>query len=173
MNTKTMTQCALASALLCILAPIAIPLVGGVPISLTTLLIMIFSLILGSKKALICVGLYIIIGCLGFPVFANYASGLPTVFGPTGGFIIGYLFLAYFTNLFFQSKKTIFSLFLGILLGHFFLYLLGTCWFSFIMQVSIKTALVSCMIPFLSTDSTKIGIVLILGPLLAKRIPIH
>ena len=159
MNTKQITTIALSTALLCIVAPLSIPLSFGVPLSLATLIVMLNSLLLEPKDALISTALYLFIGSIGLPVFSNYQAGFSILLGPTGGFLVGYLFLAFFTSFF--DKKWI-----GMLIGHFFLYSLGALWFSIISHTPFISALSLCILPFIPFDSVKCILILLLAPTL-------
>lgn len=92
-QVRDMTKIAIFTALLCILAPMSIP-IGPVPISLTTLVIYLSLYILGMKKGTISFLIYLLLGLVGLPVFSGYSGGPAKLLGPTGGYIIGFLFIA-------------------------------------------------------------------------------
>ena len=70
-STYQMTLIALMTALTCILAPFSVPLPGGVPISLTNLVIYISAFLLGSKKGTLSYIIYLLLGLVGLPVFSE------------------------------------------------------------------------------------------------------
>ena len=80
--------CALMTALLCILAPLSIP-IGPVPVSLQTLILFFTIFLLGTKGTLLSYLVYLLLGCAGLPVFAGYAAGFGRLAGPTGGYLVG------------------------------------------------------------------------------------
>ena len=83
------------SAVIMILSPFSITIpISPVPISLSTLTIYLASYILGSKYAAISTMLYVLLGIIGLPVFTGFTGGVAKVLGPTGGYIISYVFLA-------------------------------------------------------------------------------
>ena len=87
-----MTLTAAVTAVICILAPIALPIpVSPVPLSLGSFVIMLAGCILGWKLGLVSCLLYLALGILGLPVFSAYGSGLAKVVGPTGGYLLGYI----------------------------------------------------------------------------------
>lgn len=103
-----------------------------VPITLQTLTVIFTSIILGKNLALLSTSIYIIAGILGLPVFADFKTGFLTLLGPTGGYIIGFIFASYFTACFFEifSNKNklerysvLASSIIGILIIYFFGYL--------------------------------------------------
>lgn len=163
-----MTRIALTTSLLCILAPLAIPFTSGVPFSLSTLVIMATSILLGPKQATLSILLYLLIGCFGLPVFSNYQAGPSVLLEPTGGFLLGYLFLAFFTSFFLHPTKPIQTLLSGLLLGNSILYLFGCVWFSLVMHASLSQVFIVCVLPFLVTDSIKIALILVCSPFLIR-----
>ncbi|MDO5122674.1 MAG: biotin transporter BioY, partial [Erysipelotrichaceae bacterium] len=149
------------------LAPIAIPLAGEVPISLATFAVMLSGAVLGSNLGTRAVLVYIILGMMGIPVFANYASGSGIVFGMTGGYIIGYLPLAFMTGLFREKlgkEKKYIPIACGALLGNLILYVLGTVWFIRCTEMPLAGALAACVFPFIPGDLLKTAAVCLLTP---------
>lgn len=98
---------AVMTAVTCVLAPLSVP-IGPVPISLTNLVIYFSLFILGTKKGTISYLIYLLIGLVGIPVFSGFTSGPGKLFGPTGGYLIGFIPLAliagYFINHFHNKK---------------------------------------------------------------------
>lgn len=165
-----MVTCAIFAGLLCILGPLALP-IGPVPISLATLIIYFASMILGPVLSLISVVIYLLLGIFGLPVFSGYAGGVAKVLGPTGGYLIGYLFLAYISGLFvrsFHAKKL--PVLLGMILGTAVLYFFGTIWFVVQMDCTVGYALTLCVVPFLVGDAAKILVALFAGGEIRKRL---
>ena len=81
----------LMTAVICVLAPFSLNLpFSPVPISLGTLAIYFVISVLGMKSGTLSVVLYILLGLVGLPVFANFTGGAGKLFGPSGGYIIGY-----------------------------------------------------------------------------------
>ena len=110
-SVQKMAIIALMTAVLCILAPISIPVfISPVPISLGVLAIYLTAYVLSPLDATISVIIFILLGTFGLPVFSGYSGGLSKLVGPTGGYIIGFLFTVYISSLFIHMKK-------GIILG--------------------------------------------------------
>ncbi|MCP4718315.1 MAG: biotin transporter BioY, partial [Desulfobacteraceae bacterium] len=87
---KMTVYTALFVALIAMGAFIAIP-IGPVPIVLQNMFVLLAGIILGPVWGLACVGIYLLIGLAGLPVFAGGTSGIGKLFGPTGGYLIAYL----------------------------------------------------------------------------------
>ncbi|MDQ1330177.1 MAG: biotin transport system substrate-specific component, partial [Thermodesulfobacteriota bacterium] len=85
-----MAYASLLAALTAVGAYIAIP-VGPVPIVLQSLFILLAGLLLGSTWGVAGVGIYLLAGAFGLPVFAGGAGGIGRFLGPTGGYLLGFL----------------------------------------------------------------------------------
>ena len=68
---------------------------GGIPITGQSLAVLVVGFVLGRKRALFAIPLYLILGVMGFPVFAKGASGIDTLMGGSGGFLYGFLIGGY------------------------------------------------------------------------------
>ena len=155
-NVRSLTTTAMMTAILCVFAPFSIP-IGDVPISLATFVVYFSAVLLGMKKSLICVSLYILIGMVGIPVFSGWKSGVAVLAGPTGGYIVGYLLIAFCTGLLLMIVKyKLAFMILGMLIGTIGCYALGTIWLAVQLSLSPKAALWVGVIPFLPGDVIKI-----------------
>ncbi len=165
MDIRTMCRCALMSAVIAVLAPISIPLSTMVPVSLATLGVMLAGVVLGPSEGILSAALYLLLGAVGIPVFAGYAGGVGVLLGVSGGFLFGYLPLAWFSGRF--ANKSVHSgssLLAGMVIGTAVLYLFGTVWFLVITRMPLRAALLSCVLPFLPGDALKILLVYLIGP---------
>src|SRR5699024_5062047 len=81
----------LFAALIAVASQIVIPL-GLVPFSLQTLMIGLTASLLGRRVGTWSIIIYLLLGLIGLPVFAGGASGFGVLFGPTGGYLIGFIF---------------------------------------------------------------------------------
>ncbi len=73
----------------------AIPVGGlGVPITLQTLAVMLTGLALGPGRAFAAVGLYLLLGFAGLPIFSGGRGGLGVLAGPSAGYLVGFLLAA-------------------------------------------------------------------------------
>ncbi|WP_058484885.1 biotin transporter BioY [Defluviitalea phaphyphila] len=165
-----MVYIGVVTAVICILAPLSIP-IGLVPISFTNLAIYFAVYILGMKKSVLSCILYILIGFIGVPVFSQFTGGPAKLLGPTGGYIIGFIFMAlvsgFFIDRFFDKWYLCFT---GMVLGTIVCYILGTIWLSYQANLSISSALGVGVIPFIPGDLIKIVIATFIGPLIRKQL---
>ena len=156
-TTYQMAVTAVMAAVLCVLGPLTVP-IGAIPISLANFVICLTAWLLGPKFGTLSVVIYLAIGLIGVPVFSGYGAGLAKVAGPTGGYLVGYLLLAFIGSA------------VGLVLGDAACYVLGTAWFVFQMQCDLGYALAVCVYPFIVLDLAKIVVSCIVGALLRKRL---
>ena len=91
------------TAVICVLAPFSLP-IGPVPISLTNLAIYFVLYMLGVKRGTISYLVYLLIGLVGVPVFSGFTSGPGKLFGPTGGYLIGFIPMAIIAGMIINRK---------------------------------------------------------------------
>lgn len=101
-----------------------------VPITLQTITVLLSAIFLGSRFALLCQLEYIMLGIMGLPVFAGFKSGIFHLLGPTGGYLIGFLFAAYITGYIFENfssaiKNKIYLCLISFISGLIIIYLTG------------------------------------------------
>ncbi len=170
-SVQKMAIIALMTAVLCILAPISIPVfISPVPVSLGVLAVYLTAYVLSPVDATISVIIFILLGTFGLPVFSGYSGGLSKLVGPTGGYIIGFLFTVYISSLFIHMKKGIIFDVIGMITGLAICYILGTIWFSYQQGKGFIASLLLCVVPFLIGDAIKIIVAVILGTQLNKRL---
>lgn len=162
LNLWVTVYCSLFTALIIIGAYISIPLpIGPVPIVLADFFVMLTGLFLGWKYGLLTVTVYLGLGALGLPVFSGGGSGLVMLFGPTGGFLIGYLLLVVIIGLVTSAAKTSWFLnLIAVLLGNVALYSVGIIWLKITLEMNWATAVGVGLIPFLPGTVIKILVVL-------------
>lgn len=165
-----MTIIGVMAAVICILGPLSIP-IGVVPISFTNLAIYLALYTLGIKKGTISYLIYMLIGFVGVPVFSGFTGGPSKLLGPTGGYIIGFIFMAliagFFIDKFFDKW---YLCFLGMVFGTAICYAFGTAWLSYQAHLPANAALAVGVIPFIPGDLTKILIAAFVGPQIRKRL---
>lgn len=169
-STYQMAIVALMAAFLCVLGPIAIP-IGTIPISFTNFFIYLTLYLIGTKLSFISCLLYLLLGMIGLPVFSGYSGGLSKLTGPTGGYLIGFLFLILVSGFFIQTFPSRYLLpIIGMLLGMLISYFFGTIWFILEMKSNLWNALTICVFPFLIGDFIKILLAAKIGPILRKNL---
>ena len=171
LTTYQMAVTAVRAAVLCVLGPLTVP-IGAVPISLANFVICLTAWLLGPKFGTLSVVIYLVLGAIGIPVFSGYGAGLAKLAGPTGGYLVGYLLLAFIGGMFIEKSKgnPVISA-VGLVLGDAACYVLGTIWFMVLTGLDLPTSLTYCVIPYLPGDVIKIVLASLLTIQLDKRMP--
>lgn len=144
---RSLVEIALMVAVLSIISQLAIPTVFGVPITLQIFAIGLLGYFFSTKKSIITILIYISIGALGIPVFANFGGGIFHLIGYSGGFIWGFIPLAILCSLKIGRLKIPMGIF-GVFLCHF----IGTLQYSCVGRVPFFTSLITMSLPYLFKD---------------------
>lgn len=152
---------------------IAIP-IGPVPIVLQNFFVLLCGLLLGSRWGLASVGIYLLAGTLGLPVFAGGTGGIGRIIGPTGGYLLGYLPAVFVAGLIVEKTKPgpFFDL-TAMICASIILYGCGLTWLKIITGLTWGKTLALGMYPFLLGDALKIAaavpVVKMLRPIIHSR----
>ncbi|MBQ3489740.1 MAG: biotin transporter BioY [Clostridia bacterium] len=160
---------ALMSCFICICAQIALP-IGGVPLTLQTFAVAFCGYSLGKYRGTLACLLYLALGAIGLPVFAGFSASFAFLFGPTGGFLFGFLILSFFCGLPSIQSSLVFSILIsaiGLLLCHF----LGILWFSYVGNLSVINSFLVSSLPFLLKDMISLLFARILFSKIQQRLP--
>ena len=171
-KTKTMALIGVMAAVTCILGPLSLAIpVSPVPISLTNLAVYFAIYVLGMKRGTISYCIYLLLGLVGLPVFSAFTGGAGKLFGPTGGYLIGFIFMALICGFFIEKwEKKIYMHFIGMVLGTAVCYIFGTAWLAYTAHMGFAAALAAGVIPFIPGDLAKIIIAMIAGPIIRKQL---
>ena len=169
-RTRAMIYCALFAALIAVMSQLSLP-IGPVPISMATFGVMLCGAMLGWKYGAAAVGVYLLLGLTGVPVFAGFRGGAGVLAGATGGYLIGYLPCAMLSGLPLPGvQKEWVGRCLLMEIGTVACYALGTLWFMHASGSAWWNAVGLCVAPFLPGDAAKIVLVAFLTPRLRKAI---
>jgi biotin transport system substrate-specific component len=139
---------------------VAVPLpFTPVPLTLQTMTVLLAGLLLGSRLGALSVLAYIGQGLVGMPVFANGAWGLARLAGPTGGYLVGFVFAAALVGLLAERgwDRRAATTVAAMVLGNAVIYGLGVLWLA--SFVPLQAALLQGAAPFLAGDALKIAAV--------------
>ena len=156
----------LGSIILAISAKIKIPF-HPVPMTMQTFVVLLLGISFGYKIAVTTVGLYLLEGIFGLPVFSNSPEkgiGLVYFTGPTMGYLIGFLFAAFFAG-YLNFKTSFFSIFFKLIFSVLFIYIFGVLWLGTLIGWD-KPIIELGVAPFLLAELFKI----LLLTFLAKKI---
>lgn len=171
MKTKPLVYTAVMAALITVCAWITIPTV--VPFTLQTFAIFLAVGVLGGKLASLAVGVYLLLGAVGLPVFSGFSGGVGRFAGVTGGYLIGFLLIAlvmWGMEALLGRGPAVFVV--SGIVGLAVCYGFGTAWFVLMYAatsgpVGVVSALWTCVIPFLLPDAVKLLLALVLSRRLA------
>lgn len=159
LSTKDLCMISLWTAVIAVMAQIAIPMPMGVPMTMQTFAITLTAIVLGAKKGAIATSIYVLLGAIGLPVFANFSGGLHSVVGATGGFIISFPIMAFIIGWGAEYKGRLKGVFIAaIIMGTIINYVIGVLVFCLITGSSVMAGITACVIPFIPTAVIK-GIV--------------
>ena len=173
-KTKDLVIIALFSVLISICAWISIP--TSIPFTMQTFGVFLAFNLLGAQRGIMAVCVYLLLGMIGLPVYANFTSGIGILLGATGGYMIGWIFsglVMWFMEKLFGRKLWV--QIVSMLIGLAVCYIAGTAWFMVVYAqntgpIGIGTALLWCVVPFVIPDIIKLGLVLWISRRLGKII---
>ena len=164
-----LTLTALTAAVTCILGPCVFVLpFSPIPVTFGLLGIMLATTLLGSRLGTISCLIYLLLGCVGLPVFSGFTGGLGVFLGPTGGYLLGYLWFPMLSGRFQFMKKA--GSVMGMLIGLSLCYLCGTAWLAYCSNIGYKEALFIGVLPYLPFDLFKLFVACFLGNIVRKRL---
>jgi len=136
-----------------------------VPVTGQTLAVLLIGSLLGKDRGAAAVGLYLLQGAVGLPVFAGGKSGFITLVGPTGGYLIGFIAAAYIVGILTELRhdKSLVYIGFSMLVGNLVIYIFGLFWL--VQFVGESSALQMGLFPFLTGDFVKIlsGVIVLGG----------
>ncbi len=158
-TTHDIAYIAAGVAIIAVASWVYIP-VGPVPFTLQTMAIAFVGLALSPKRALCAVALYIILGAVGMPVFSGMQGGIGVLFGPTGGYIWGFVLGMALCSFIRTRQKTMdLSVKMQVLCCVVLLmvtHALGVVWLAYVSNITVLQACAVGSIPFLVPDVIKV-----------------
>ncbi|MFC1510965.1 biotin transporter BioY [Candidatus Margulisiibacteriota bacterium] len=129
-----------------------------VPITLQTFFVLLAGAMLGKKLGSLSQAGYLMVGIFGLPVFTGGLYGFARLFGPTGGYLVGFGLAAFIIGqLLGRDTEAPFLKIAGVMLiGSIVLFTTGTLWLAYIIKVPFVTALGMGVLPFIPGDIIKL-----------------
>ncbi len=148
----------LMAALVAAGAYLSIP-IGPVPIVLQNLFVFLSGLLLGPRWGAVSIGVYLLAGSLGLPVFAGGVGGIGRFVGPTGGYLLGFLPAVYVIGWISNgSKKHWVMDIIAMVCGSLIIYAFGVSWLKKLTGMTLAKTLALGMFPFIPGDALKIAV---------------
>lgn len=162
MKVSDLVYIAVGTVLITVCSWISIPMT--VPFTLQTFAVFFVIGLLGGKRGLLSVIVYILLGAVGVPVFSGFTGGIAKLTGMTGGYIVGFIFIALIAWLFekFHGNPTVLQI-IALVCGLVVCYAFGTAWFMVVYAgqsgpIGLGTALGMCVFPFIIPDLVKLAL---------------
>lgn len=176
LRTVDLAYLGLFAALMAVCAWISVPMPAPlVPFTLQTFAIFAAVTTLGGRRGTYAVGVYLLLGLVGLPVFAGFRSGPGTLLGTTGGYILGFFVcVVVYWLVTAWLGESLWAVFLGGTLGLAACYAFGTAWFMLLYirttgPMSLGAALGMCVVPYVLPDLCKLA----LAVLVSRRVRPH
>lgn len=172
MTTRDMALAALMAALTAAGALVSIPL-SPVPFTFQVLFVLMAGLVLRPAAAASAMTVYLLIGIAGMPVFSKGQSGLATLAGPTGGYLIGFVLAAWVVSLVAGPSRVgagVGRRALAVALGLVVIYAPGAAWLAVSTGMGVLKAIAVGVVPFVPLDVVK-GIIAVAGAAALDRVP--
>lgn len=170
LRTVDLAYLGLFAALMAICAWISVPMPAPlVPFTLQTFAIFAAVITLGGRRGTYAVGVYLLLGLVGLPVFAGFRSGPGTLLGTTGGYILGFFVCAVvYWLVTARLGESLWVVLLGGVLGLAACYAFGTAWFLLLYTrttgpMSLGAALGMCVVPYVLPDLCKLALAVVVS----------
>ena len=160
---------AIGAALIAVLAQISIP-IGPVPFTLQNFAIGLIATVFRPREAVLSVGLYLLLGAIGLPVFAGGGAGFHVLVGPSAGYLWFDLLYAGITSYLIHKNSSYVRIFIANLLGDSLVFVGGILSLHFLAGMPFDKALAVGVIPFIIPDLAKIIAISFVGKPLLKRL---
>ncbi len=156
---QDMATISMCSAFMSVAAWISIPF--AVNFTLQIFVVFLICLLFDFKKSLASILMYLVLGVCGLPVFSGFGSGIGVLFGPTGGYLLGFLLIPFTMHLFLKNKNKSNKIkILAMLTALAVCYVVAVTWyytlFCIHLELTFIKALAVCVIPFIIPDILKI-----------------
>lgn len=171
MKTRDMAYISISAALIALCAWLSIP--AAIPFTMQTFAVFAVSGTLGARRGALALGVYILLGALGLPVFSGFQGGPGALLGATGGYIVGFLPAALIAGLGAEHLgRSLPALIFSMCAGLLACYVLGTAWYVAVYArageaAGVQSVLAACVVPFIPADAAKIFLAAVLSKRLA------
>ncbi len=171
-RTYDMAYIGMFTVLIAVCSWISIP--TAIPFTLQTFAVFLAVALLGGRRGTLAVVVYVLLGAVGVPVFAEFTGGIGIILNNTGGYIIGFIFSALVMWLLESLLgRKLWAQALSMAVGLLVCYAFGTAWFMMVYMreagaVGLSMVLGWCVIPFVIPDLIKIALALTVSRALQK-----
>lgn len=169
LSIKELTLVGMGAALMSIFSQISIPLPIGVPITLQAFAVVVIAVVLEQKLATLSLLIFTLVGSIGVPVFANFNQGVRVLLGPTGGYIIGFILMAFVIG-YASKSNTKWKIFIGTYIALMLAYVVGVAQLSVVANLTLSQALAGGFYPFIIKDLVAVGLAVMIALPIKKTV---
>lgn len=169
MSIREMSKASLLAAMTAVFSVMTIN-IGSVPITLGIFAILFAAVAAGKRTATAASAVYILIGAVGIPVFGGFKGGAGVLLGPTGGYIISYIPMAFVVGAVSDKTQNIILRVIACVASLLLCYAAGTLWYCVAFKQNAASALAVCVYPFVAFDIIKCIAAALLGSKIRQRI---
>jgi len=158
-RVRTAALVVAGAALTALCAQVVVPVPGTpVPVTLQTFAVLLTGAALGARRGVAAQGLYVAVGALGLPVYADGAGGWSATVGATGGYLVGFVLAAAVVGTLAEHRRDrrVHTAVPAMLAGSVIIYACGVGWLSVHLGVSLARAVELGLTPFLLGDALKL-----------------
>lgn len=145
------------AALLAVLSQISIPLPSGVPVTLQTFAVALCGYILGPALGTLSVLVYLVMGAVGLPVLAEFSGGVGFFASMSGGFLWGFLAMAFLCGLGTRMDNRLLAVAFGVA-GLVVCHLCGVAQFALLTASGFLQAALVASVPYLAKDVISVAL---------------
>jgi len=149
----------LGTLLIALCAQIRIPVPGSpIPVTGQTFGVLLVGGALGASRGVTSIGLYVLLGVVGLPVFTNGGHGIEVIFGASGGYLIGFIVAGAIVGRLAELgwDRRLIGALGAMLIGNVSIYLIGVPWLMAVTGASLATAIAQGVTPFIVGDIVKL-----------------
>ena len=163
LSVAAMTRGALMAAVTAVAAQISVPLFA-VPFTLQVLAVILSGLLLGPRYGALSQAIYVLVGAVGVPVFAQFLGGLAVILGPTGGYLVSYPVAAAVAGLAAHAardaarRRALWMSFVWGCTGLAVIYAFGATWLSVVTDLPLTVAVAQGVLIFVPFDLIKVAL---------------
>lgn len=144
-----------------------------VPVTLQTFFLYTAALLLGARLGALSQAVYLLLGIIGLPVFAGGKAGIGVLFGPTGGYLFGFVAAALVTGWIAAPRPGpagLARMLAAMAAGTACLYALGVTQLALVAHLAPSRALAVGVLPFVPGDALKIAVAALISRKLQPRL---
>jgi biotin transport system substrate-specific component len=129
-----------------------------VPITGQTFAVLLVGASLGSLLGVLSLSLYVLVGMIGAPIYADHTGGFDVITSASGGYLVGFVLAAALTGFLAEHRwdRHFSSSVSAMLTGNVVIYLVGLPWLAHVLHTSLERTLELGLYPFVAGDVFKL-----------------